>query len=77
MDRYTRVEKPRPESVINENEIRITSQGLIRNYVSYATSLLQVNPCLLVSVRSFVRLFYLRLGLPQDVKLTEVTVAAY
>uniref|UniRef100_A0A6V7QQJ3 DNA/RNA-binding protein Alba-like domain-containing protein n=1 Tax=Ananas comosus var. bracteatus TaxID=296719 RepID=A0A6V7QQJ3_ANACO len=41
MDRYTRVEKPRPESVINENEIRITSQGLIRNYVSYATSLLQ------------------------------------
>ncbi|KAH0450503.1 hypothetical protein IEQ34_021195 [Dendrobium chrysotoxum] len=41
MDRYQRVEKPRPESAINENEIRITSQGLIRNYISYATSLLQ------------------------------------
>ncbi|WOK92500.1 TATA-binding protein-associated factor 2N-like isoform X3 [Canna indica] len=42
MDRYQRVEKPRPESeAINENEIRITSQGLIRNYVSYAASLLQ------------------------------------
>ncbi|CAL9781669.1 unnamed protein product [Musa acuminata subsp. burmannicoides] len=35
------VERPRPESVINENEIRITSQGVVRNYVSYATSLLQ------------------------------------
>ncbi|XP_064991307.1 uncharacterized protein LOC135580767 isoform X1 [Musa acuminata AAA Group] len=42
MDRYQRVEKPRPESAIDENEIRITSQGLIRNYVSYATSLLEV-----------------------------------
>ncbi|KAG0485528.1 hypothetical protein HPP92_009607 [Vanilla planifolia] len=41
MDRYQRVEKPRPESAINENEIRITAQGLIRNYVSYAESLLQ------------------------------------
>jgi hypothetical protein len=42
MDRYLRVERPRPESAIEENEIRITAQGLIRNYVSYATSLLQV-----------------------------------
>ncbi|GAB4841308.1 hypothetical protein Ancab_022034 [Ancistrocladus abbreviatus] len=41
MDRYTRVEKPKPESTINENEIRVTTQGLIRNYISYATSLLQ------------------------------------
>ncbi|XP_020590466.1 ribonuclease P protein subunit p25-like protein [Phalaenopsis equestris] len=41
MDRYQRVEKPRPESAINENEIRITTQGLIRNYISYANSLLQ------------------------------------
>lgn len=40
MDRYQRVEKPRPETAINENEIRITTQGLIRNYISYATSLL-------------------------------------
>ncbi|XP_010264064.1 PREDICTED: ribonuclease P protein subunit p25-like protein isoform X2 [Nelumbo nucifera] len=41
MDRYQRVEKPKPESTINENEIRITTQGLIRNYITYATSLLQ------------------------------------
>lgn len=41
MDRYQRVEKPRPESAIHENEIRITTQGLIRNYISYAGSLLQ------------------------------------
>lgn len=42
MDRYQRVEKPRPEEPIDENEIRITAQGLIRNYISYATTLLQV-----------------------------------
>ena len=42
MDRYQKVEKPKPESPINENEIRITAQGAIRNYISYATSLLQV-----------------------------------
>ncbi|KAK9287893.1 hypothetical protein L1049_016336 [Liquidambar formosana] len=41
MDRYQRVEKPRPEETINENEIRITAQGLIRNYITYATNLLQ------------------------------------
>uniref|UniRef100_A0A2P2LGQ5 Uncharacterized protein MANES_12G041800 n=1 Tax=Rhizophora mucronata TaxID=61149 RepID=A0A2P2LGQ5_RHIMU len=41
MDRYTRVEKPKPELPINENEIRITSAGPIRNYISYAFSLLQ------------------------------------
>ncbi|KAJ8477503.1 hypothetical protein OPV22_021230 [Ensete ventricosum] len=41
MDRYQRVEKPRAETPINENEIRITTQGRIRNYITYATSLLQ------------------------------------
>ncbi|XP_073157262.1 uncharacterized protein [Henckelia pumila] len=41
MDRYHKVEKPKSESPVNENEIRITSQGLVRNYISYATSLLQ------------------------------------
>ncbi|KAE9460791.1 hypothetical protein C3L33_07318, partial [Rhododendron williamsianum] len=41
MDRYQKVEKPRPEEPIHENEIRITSQGLVRNYLSYATGLLQ------------------------------------
>ncbi|KAJ7549885.1 hypothetical protein O6H91_07G073600 [Diphasiastrum complanatum] len=41
MDRYQRVEKPRPETSISENEIRITTQGKMRNYITYATSLLQ------------------------------------
>ncbi|WOL13414.1 ribonuclease P protein subunit p25-like protein [Canna indica] len=41
MDRYQRVEKPREETPINENEIRITTQGRMRNYITYATSLLQ------------------------------------
>ncbi|XP_019188449.1 PREDICTED: heterogeneous nuclear ribonucleoprotein R-like isoform X2 [Ipomoea nil] len=41
MDRYQKVEKPKPESAINENEIRITTQGLVRNYINYATTLLQ------------------------------------
>ncbi|CAA0825727.1 Alba DNA/RNA-binding protein [Striga hermonthica] len=41
MDRYQKVQKPKPESPVNQNEIRITSQGLVRNYISYATSLLQ------------------------------------
>uniref|UniRef100_A0A2P2QVE3 Uncharacterized protein n=1 Tax=Rhizophora mucronata TaxID=61149 RepID=A0A2P2QVE3_RHIMU len=42
MDRYQRVEKPRPETLINENEIRITTQGRMRNYITYATTILQV-----------------------------------
>ncbi|KAL3620965.1 hypothetical protein CASFOL_035877 [Castilleja foliolosa] len=42
MDRYQKVEKPKLETPVNENEIRITSQGLVRNYISYATSLLQL-----------------------------------
>nr|GMD29043.1 ribonuclease P protein subunit P25-like protein [Ipomoea batatas]GME06194.1 ribonuclease P protein subunit P25-like protein [Ipomoea batatas] len=41
MDRYQRVEKPRVETAIDENEIRITSQGRMRNYISYAMSVLQ------------------------------------
>ncbi|CAH8355177.1 unnamed protein product [Eruca vesicaria subsp. sativa] len=41
MERYNRVEKPRLATAINENEIRITSVGLIKNYISYATTLLQ------------------------------------
>ncbi|XWS76120.1 hypothetical protein CRYUN_Cryun01aG0149600 [Craigia yunnanensis] len=41
MDRYQKVEKPKPESPTNENEIRITSQGAIRNYINYAIALLQ------------------------------------
>ncbi|XP_008809441.1 ribonuclease P protein subunit p25-like protein isoform X2 [Phoenix dactylifera] len=41
MDRYQRVEKPREETPINQNEIRITTQGRMRNYITYATSLIQ------------------------------------
>lgn len=42
MDRYHKVEKPRAEQPIDENEIRITSQGRMRNYITYAIGLLQV-----------------------------------
>ncbi|KAI3960626.1 hypothetical protein MKX01_003800 [Papaver californicum] len=41
MDRYQRVEKPRTDTPISENEIRITTQGRMRSYITYATSLLQ------------------------------------
>ncbi|EFJ21285.1 hypothetical protein SELMODRAFT_443692 [Selaginella moellendorffii] len=41
MDRYERVEKPRNETPISENEIRITTQGKMRNYITYAISLIQ------------------------------------
>ncbi|KAL6885916.1 hypothetical protein ACP4OV_010177 [Aristida adscensionis] len=43
MDRYQRVEKPREEAPIGANEIRITTQGRPRNYISYALGLLQDN----------------------------------
>jgi DNA-binding protein Alba len=35
------VEKPRAETPISENEIRVTTQGKMRNYITYATTLLQ------------------------------------
>ncbi|KAJ8615455.1 hypothetical protein MRB53_034827 [Persea americana] len=41
VDRHQRVEKATEETPINENEIRITSQGRMRNYTTYATTLLQ------------------------------------
>ncbi|KAL6978183.1 ribonuclease P [Sarracenia purpurea var. burkii] len=41
MDRYQRVDKPRAETPIDENEIRITSQGRMRSYITYAMTLLQ------------------------------------
>ncbi|KAJ7966910.1 ribonuclease P protein subunit p25-like protein [Quillaja saponaria] len=41
MDRYQKVQKPREETPIDENEIRITSQGRMRNYITYAMTLLQ------------------------------------
>jgi hypothetical protein len=49
MDRYQRVEKPRPETPISENEIRITTQGKMRNYITYATTLLQVIVIIIIS----------------------------
>ncbi|GER33995.1 alba DNA/RNA-binding protein [Striga asiatica] len=41
MDRYQKVEKPRADSQIGANEIRITSQGRMRSYITYAMTLLQ------------------------------------
>jgi hypothetical protein len=46
MDRYQRVEKPRDETPISENEIRITALGRMRNYIGYGMSLLEVIPFL-------------------------------
>ncbi|CAL4982329.1 unnamed protein product [Urochloa decumbens] len=43
MDRYHRVEKPRNDTPISQNEIRITTQGRMRNYISYGMSLLEEN----------------------------------
>eukprot|EP00026_Physarum_polycephalum_P009305 Phypoly_transcript_09423.p1 GENE.Phypoly_transcript_09423~~Phypoly_transcript_09423.p1 ORF type:complete len:328 (+),score=51.45 Phypoly_transcript_09423:194-1177(+) len=41
MDKYRRVEKPKSDLTdIRENEVRITTQGKMRNYISYATNLL-------------------------------------
>ncbi|KAI0493981.1 hypothetical protein KFK09_024111 [Dendrobium nobile] len=40
MDRYQRVLKPREVSPSKENEIRITSMGRMRGYITYATNLL-------------------------------------
>ncbi|KAF8113707.1 hypothetical protein N665_0046s0056 [Sinapis alba] len=41
MDRYERVAKPKDETPIAENEIRITSMGRARNCITYAMALLQ------------------------------------
>lgn len=38
-DKYRRVEKPKAEEPIKENEIRVTTQGRIRIYVNYATTI--------------------------------------
>ena len=42
MDMYERVAKPKDETPIAENEIRITSTGRARNCITYAMALLQV-----------------------------------
>lgn len=55
MDRYQRVEKPRNETPIRENEIRITALGRMRNYIGYGMSLLEVIPllCFIISLCSY------------------------
>ncbi|KAJ4840669.1 hypothetical protein Tsubulata_022578 [Turnera subulata] len=45
MDRYKKVQKPKGETAINENELRVTAQGRMRNYISYAMSLFQDKGC--------------------------------
>ncbi len=43
MDRYVRVEQRKTEQPsIQENEVRIMAAGKMRNYISYATTLLTV-----------------------------------
>ena len=43
MDRYVRVEQRKTEQPsILENEVRIMAAGKMRNYISYATTLLTV-----------------------------------
>ena len=45
MDRYVRVEQRKTEQPsIQENEVRIMAAGKMRNYISYATTLLTVPP---------------------------------
>lgn len=45
MEKYQKVQKPRDDKPFNENEMRITSLGLLGNYVNYATAFFQVkNP---------------------------------
>ncbi|KAG8389848.1 hypothetical protein BUALT_Bualt01G0021500 [Buddleja alternifolia] len=53
MDRYQKVEKPKVETPIDENEIRITSQGRMRSYITYAMGLLQVYVCVYVYIYIF------------------------
>jgi len=45
MEKYTRVETSKLEESINKNEIRVTTQGKMRRYISYATNLLQEKQC--------------------------------
>lgn len=42
MEKYDRVVKKKEERTIDANEIRITSMGRARNYITYAMTLLQV-----------------------------------
>ena len=58
MDRYQRVERPRPETPISENEIRVTTQGKMRNYITYSISLFQVFDLYPYLLSFFVKIAY-------------------
>jgi len=45
MEKYTRVETSKLDESINKNEIRVTTQGKMRRYITYATNLLQDKNC--------------------------------
>ena len=57
MERYQRVEKPKTDTLIDENEIRITSQRRMRNYITYAMSLLHVFLSLSLSMFFYLFIF--------------------
>ena len=42
MDQYRRVDVPKEQEDISDNEIRVTQAGKVRKYISYATQMLQV-----------------------------------
>lgn len=52
MDKYRRVEKSKShdESPVEANEIRITHQGNVRSYISYANGLFAVRHAVLSCV---------------------------
>lgn len=41
MDKYRLVEKSKSDVPIQENEVRVTIQGRLRNYIAYASGLFQ------------------------------------
>ena len=67
MDRYQRVEKPRPDTPINENEIRITAQGRMRNYITYATTLLQVSFFVSICIRVMLLIWNLGINMHYEI----------
>jgi hypothetical protein len=68
MDRYTRVEKTRDETPIKENEIRIMTQGRMRNYITYAINLLQVTFDFFFQIKNM--WFFLNVQSPGDNSLS-------
>nr|GMD25145.1 glycine-rich cell wall structural protein 1.8 [Ipomoea batatas] len=68
MDGYRKVEKQKLKSPLSENEIRVASHGLVRNYFYYATTLLSdVNPYTIELQKRFP-------GLHQDTAISSVSI---